>query len=233
MSDGSLLVQGLVETPARREAIRQVLRNVSGKLQVQVYLPRELKSGSELYSPPDEFENKPSAGPPQGSTTLADLSSARMPLYDRIYKHFATPGMGGEATDKQVAMFSSEVVTMAQQTFLHAWALKRLDREFSSARTAGLPGSSLAVVEQLRQDHRRWISTYAHKQTEMLSAVEDPALMANAAGLGGTQQSDSDLLRLAQEQNDLVRALFTTSQPTTEPETVLSRLMTLLHRMGS
>ena len=67
----------------------------------------------------------------------------------------------------------------------------------------------------------------------MLAAVADPSLSRGASGLAEAKQSDADLLRLAQEQNDLVRALFTTSQPTSEPETVLSRLMTLLHRMGS
>jgi hypothetical protein len=233
MSDGSLLVQGLVDSTARRDAIRQELRSVAGRLQVQVYLPRELRSGSELYNPPDAFEDKATGTSATATTTLADFSNAHMPLYDRLFKHFAAPGADPDATDKQVAMFSSEVVNAAQQAFLHAWALKRLDREFSEARTAGLPASALGVIDQLRQDHRRWIASFARKQTDMLAAVADPSLSRGASGLAEAKQSDADLLRLAQEQNDLVRALFTTSQPTSEPETVLSRLMTLLHRMGS
>jgi len=46
--------------------------------------------------------------------------------------------------------------------------------------------------------------------------------------------SDSDaLIRLAQEQNDLVRSLFTVSAANPETDSTVSRLMSVLHRMGA
>lgn len=234
MSDGSLLVQGLVDSGARREVIRQSLRSVSGPLRVEVFVPRELKSGSELYNPPDQFEDKPPAsGTPVTRATLADLSSAKVPLYEQIYRHFAQPGASSEETGKQVAVFSNEVVTLAQQTFLHAWALKRLDREFSPERSFGLSAAAAQEIEQMRQDHRRWISTLAQRQAEMLSEIADAAPTANVAQADTGQQDSETLLRLAQEQNDLVRALFTTSQPTPEAASSLARLLAVLRRMGT
>jgi anti-sigma factor RsiW len=234
MSDGALLVQGLVDTPARREAIRQALRTVSGRLRIEVYLPRELRNGSELLNPPDRFDEKPAVSvAPSTTATLADLSSAKMPLYDRLYQRFSQPGASADDTNKQVAVFSNEVVTLARQTFLHAWALKKLDREFSAQRTAGMSASALEKVEQIRQDHRRWISTLSRRQAEMLSRVAGSDLVDGASQVANSQQDSDSLLRLAQEQNDLVRSLFTTSARPLETGEGLSRLLSVLHRMGA
>ncbi len=232
MSDGSLLVQGLVDNSARRDTIRRALKSVSGPLRVEVYVPRELKSGSELYKPPDQSpEGLPAASSPS-LTTLADLSGASMPLHEMLYRHFLKSEASPQDTDKQVAVFSDEIVTLARQTFLHAWALKRLDREFSPERTSGLPASVLQKIEQMRQDHRRWISTITRRQAEMLTPIAGPDVTSNIARVADAQDSDT-LLRLAQEQNDLVRSLFTTSQQTPQPATSLTRLIVVLKRLGT
>lgn len=235
MSDGSLLVQGLVDSGARREAIRQSLRTVAGPLRVEIYVPRELKNGSELYAPPDRIVGEGGAGDGAAvsvPTTLAELSSTGMPLHDRIFQHLARPGVAADVTEKEVAIFSNEVVTHARQTFLHAWALKKLDREFSPERVAGLPPAALQQVERIRQDHQRWIANLATRQADMLASIADvPAAgnMSEAAKAG----TDSDtLLRLAREQNDLVRSLFTVSQEHPEASGSLSRLIVVLRRMG-
>jgi hypothetical protein len=235
MSDGSLLVQGLVDNPARREAIKQSLKAVAGPLRVEIYVPRELKSGSELYSPPDRFADKVGESEntgPSAPTTLADLSSASMPLHDRIYKHLSRPGVAPDDTEKEVAIFSNEVVTHARQTFLHAWALKKLDREFSSERISGLPASALRQLEQIRKDHQTWIANLAQRQAEMLSTIADSPLAANMSEAMGEHADSDTLLRLAREQNDLVRSLFTTSPQGPEAVASLSRLLAVLRHMG-
>lgn len=232
MSDGSLLVQGLVDNSARRDTIRRALKSVSGALRVEVYVPRELKSGSELYKPPDQSFEALSAASSAPSTTLADLSGDSMPLHEVLYRHFLKSEGSPQDTDKQVALFSDEIVTLARQTFLHAWALKRLDREFSPQRTSGLSASVLQTIEQMRQDHRRWISTITRRQAEMLTPIAGPDVTSNVAQVADGQDSDT-LLRLAQEQNDLVRSLFTTSQQSPQPATSLTRLIVVLKHLGA
>src|SRR5581483_9257499 len=234
MSDGSLLVQGLVDKPERRNAIRQALRRADVNLRVEIYLPRELTSGSELYNPPDPLAETESAGVSSaGDTTLADLSSGRIPLYDQLYRHFAKRNIPEEETAKQINAFSNEVVTLARQTFLHAWALRRLEREFSLERTPGLAPPALARVERMREDHRRWISTISHQQAQMLSELPGVSGIATSdANSSGTQDSEA-LLRLAHEQNDLVRSLFTTSTPRPVAAGSLVRLLSVLRRMGA
>jgi hypothetical protein len=232
MSDSSLLVQGLVDSSARRDAIRQALKSADVPLRIEVYIPRELKNGSELYNSPDSSALN-SSGDSNSSTTLADLSGASMPLHETLYAHFYKPGASAEDVNKQVALFSNEIVTLARQTFLHAWALRRLDHEFSPERTAGLSASSLEKIERMRRDHDRWISTVTHRQSEMLSPIAGTEVSSDLEqAIVGRENSDT-LLRLAQEQNDLVRSLFTTSQRPSEPAVSLTRLMVLLRRLGS
>ena len=233
MSDGSLLVQGLVDSSARRDIIRQALKSVPGPLRVEVYVPRELKSGSELYPSPDPSLPETSGASGSPSATLADLSGATMPLHETLYAHFYKPGSSTEDVNKQVALFSDEIVTLARETFLHAWALKRLDREFSGSRTAGLPAAVLQKVEKMRRDHDRWISSITRRQTDMLSPIAGPDITSGVAqAVAGRENSDA-LLRLAQEQNELVRSLFTTSQRTPETASSLARLMVVLRHLGS
>jgi hypothetical protein len=156
-----------------------------------------------------------------------------MPLHETLYAHFYKPGSSAEDVNKQVALFSDEIVTLARQTFLHAWALKRLDREFSADRTSGLPAAVLQKVEEMRRDHDRWISSITRRQTDMLSPIAGPDITSGVAqAVAGRENSDA-LLRLAQEQNELVRSLFTTSQRTPETANSLTRLMVVLRHLGS
>jgi hypothetical protein len=235
MSDGSLLVQGLVDKAERKNAIQAALRHVDANLRIEVYLPRELRSGSELFSPPDVTADGQTVELPSSEATLADLSSGRVPLYAQMREHFARPQQDAEETERQINAYSNEVVTLARQTFLHAWALKRLDVEFAPQRTAGLAPELLQEVAKIKGDHRRWIATITQRQAQMLSELPGAdASAAAAAEARASEKSDSDtILRLAREQNDLVRSLFTTSTTRQETEPGLDRLLAVLRRMGS
>jgi anti-sigma factor RsiW len=232
MSDGSLLVQGLVDKSDRRDAVLKALRSVDATVPSQIYLPRELKSGSQLFNLPYQMPEIPSTLHGTPGATLADLSSQRIPLYEQLFQHFSRPGAAAEDTEKQINAFSNEAVTLARQTFLHAWALKKLDLEFSAERSANLSPAGMQELERMRQDHRRWIATLSHRQSEMLSQVG--GVPAQQLASGSSKPLDPDtVLQLAREQNDLVRSLFTVSNGTAETSSNVVRLLAVLHRMGA
>jgi predicted anti-sigma-YlaC factor YlaD len=232
MSDGTLLVQGLVDTAARRQAIRQSLKDWGGPLRVEIFLPRELRNGSALFNAPDHSGDGVPPAALAGPDVVASAATARMPMYNRLYQHFLKPGMSSGDTQQQIAVFSNQVVTLARQTFLHAWALKKLDAEFSPERVVGLPGWAVATVEQMRQDHRHSIASLAKRQAEMLSSIASPIMAAGVSDAATGLDSEA-LLRLAQQQNELVRSLFTTSEQPQAPDASLGQLMALLRSMGS
>jgi hypothetical protein len=232
MSDGSLLVQGLVDSAARRQAIRQSLKDWGGPLRVEIFLPRDLKNGSELFNAPDRNGETLPPATLAPSAISPDISAGKMPMYDRLYQHFLKPGSSSDDTQQQVAVFSNQVVTLARQAFLHAWALKKLDGEFSPQRMVGLPGWAVEKADQMRDEHRRSIAGLAKRQAEMLSSIAGPTVAADVSTAARQLDSES-LLRLAQQQNDLVRSLFTTSEQAQAPDAHLTELLAVLRRMGT
>jgi len=231
MSDGSLLVQGLVDKLERREAIVKALQSVDPAVPNQIFLPRELKSGSQLFNLPYQTPEIPVTLHGDAGATLADLSSQRIPLYEQLFQHFSRPNASAEETDRQINAFSNEAVTLARQTFLHAWALKKIELEFSPGRSAGLSPAAMQELERMRQDHRRWIATISHRQSEMLAEVG--ATNSQLATATANPLDADSLLRLAREQNDLVRSLFTVSNNAPEVGPNMTKLLSVLRRMGA
>lgn len=82
----------------------------------------------------------------------------------------------------------------------------------------------------MRRDHRRWISEISHRENDMLDSVGLRVSSSLQTQTG--ELSSSIVLRLAKEQDDLVRSLFTRSQYAQDPQTGLTRLRTVLRQMG-
>jgi anti-sigma factor RsiW len=231
MSDGSLLVQGLVDKADRRDAVRKALQTADPGVPNQIFLPQELKSSSQLFDLP---YHAPELSTPraQPGNAVPDSSSQRIPLYEQLFQHFSRPGAAAESTEEQINAFSSEAVTLSRLTFLHAWALKRLDLEFSPGRMSRLSAASVQEIERMRQDHRQKIAAISRQQSEMLAQVG--AGSASQLASASTKPLDTDtLLRLAQEENDLVRSLFTVSNSSPDTDSSVSRLLVVLRRIGS
>lgn len=232
MSDGSLLVQGLVDKADRRDAVRKALQTADPAAPIQIFLPRELRSSSQLFSLPYQTPLLPSAPRADSGTTVVDPSNQRIPLYEQLFQHFARPGATPESTEEQINAFSDEAVNLSRQTFLHAWALKKLDLEFSPERSAALSPAAMQELERMRQDHRRQIASISRRQSEMLARVGAATGSPLASNSASALDADT-LLRLAREQNELVRYLFTVSNNTSETAPSVSRLLEILHRIGA
>jgi hypothetical protein len=231
MSNGTVMVQGLVETSSRRTAIRKALLAINLPLRVEVFLPQELKNRTELLNPPDQVVSSETVSHGRLGATVADLSAQRIPLYDQLYQHFSAAGSSSQDTERQIADFSNQVVTQARQSFLHAWALRKLDAEFAAERIIHLNPAAIAEVERMRQDHRHWISEISRRENQMLDSV-GLHTSESSQPQTGVELSSSMVLRLAQEQDDLVRSLFTRSQYAQDPQLGLARLRSVLHQIG-
>ena len=108
--------------------------------------------------------------------------------------------------------------------------LAKLDDEFAAQRITRLSPAAIAEVERMRRDHRRWISEISHRENDMLDSVGLRVSSSLQTQTG--ELSSSIVLRLAKEQDDLVRSLFTRSQYAQDPQTGLTRLRTVLRQMG-
>jgi hypothetical protein len=229
MSDGSLLVQGLVDRPEQRDNIRHRLAAVGFPLNVEIYLPSEVKRGQRLYDPPEGPTIPVEAATAVTVATLADFSSEQMPLHEKLTVYFSSRSASEEDASKRVAAFSNDVVSISRQTLLHAWALQQLEHAFNPTRVRSLPAASLQELERLRADHRRWIGILSRQEAELLAPFLDPAKPPPAAG--PNPPDSASLVRLAEQQGMLVRALFTVSSAAPDADASLHRLMATLRQM--
>lgn len=227
MSDGSLLVQGIVEQATKRDAIRAALQKMPFPVGIRLYVPSELSKSPSLFNSPFTT-GRGTASSLSAPVTLADFSNQQTVIYGQLSKHFVEQGLSAEDADRKVAEVSNEIVTLSRQTLLHAWALRRLNEEFDSRRTAGLPADTLQRIERLRADHRRWISSLARRQSEMLAGLGESGIPQ--AG-DSKQIGDPELIELAAQLNSAVRALFAVSGSSSGADSGLQQLVAVLHRL--
>ena len=185
----------------------------------------------------DALLDRPPAGHRPANMTLADLSSEQMPLYSALMAHFSAGGASHDEAQNRLAAFSNELVNSARQTLLHAWALKKLDREFATQRMTSLSPQSIADIVRMKADHQRWIVILSRRQSELLAQTG-----INAASNGNGQSSDDNApsksfsdktLHDAETESELIRSLFTVNSDANDTNESLTRLMTLLRQMGS
>jgi anti-sigma factor RsiW len=240
MSDGSLLVQGLVETAARKTAIEQAVARVSGRLRVELYTPSELTTGTELFdSPYGSFAPPlPTAVPSTPSVRLIDFAGVKIPLYDQLHEHFTrvrarAGGANEDAIQRDMTTFVTDVLERSEAALFHAWALRKLDVQFPPRRVAQLGAGSMERMNQIRDNHRRAVADASRELSRRLEAVNPDA--TTPSNVSAREPKDLDavvLLRLASEQRDLLRSLFVPSVTAPDIGTAVARLVTVLRRLA-
>jgi hypothetical protein len=242
MSDGSLLVQGVIDSRERKASIEQALRRVGGRLRVQIYTPSELTPGAELYDSPYGAlsEPLPPAPPNASAIRVIDFFGVKVPLYDQLYEHFArlrgvTGNTRNEAVRQDLMTFVTGVLAQSDAALFHAWALRRLDVEFPPRRIGHLSPQAVERITAIRDDHRRALTSASREVSRQL-AVAIPELSERADRADdATTPADNDgaaLVRLTSEQRDIVRGLLTPSMKAPDVEADIARLVVVLRRLG-
>jgi anti-sigma factor RsiW len=228
MSDGTALIQGLVQNNRRRTMLMNALTQTDSSIHPEIYTPEQLNSNVHLLpSPYDDSNIALSANKADSAVQSTDLSSRQIAFHDELLDSFQNAGESAEQAEKSVAAFSTELSALAEKLLLNSWALEHLDTEFGASRTAQLAQSDLDILNSLRQDHRQQIREIVQRQLALLSRIPPPNGASPVSGL--KPSSPRELLDLAQEQEKLVRALFTASQQNVAKSDGFLRLVEILH----
>ncbi|HEY1483916.1 MAG TPA: zf-HC2 domain-containing protein [Candidatus Acidoferrum sp.] len=227
MSDGTALIQGLVQNNRRRAMLLSALTQADSSIHPEIYSPEQLNSNVHLLPPPyDDSNIALPADKADSAVQSTDLSSRQIAFHDELVNSFQSAGESSDQAEKSVASFSTELSSLAEKLLLNSWAVEHLDTEFTASRTAQLPQSDLATLNSLRQDHRQQIRDIVQRQLALLSRIPPP--IAVSPGSGIKPSSPRELLDLAQEQEKLVRALFSASQQNVPKSDGFLRLVEIL-----
>jgi anti-sigma factor RsiW len=231
MSDGSLLVQGILDSTARKQQVQVALRAVASPLRAEIEsAPNRRSATMELFEPPWRASVAPTLPMPMAGrhpvVRIADLSGAGIPMYERLRASFD----GRIDADQAIATFITDLLQRSDGALFHVWALRKLDWQFSERRVQALPPPSLEQIDMLRRAHREALAKTVRDMTAMLTSITERGTQEAeelAGRVEGKQRDTEGMLRLALEQNELVRALFATSATKIDSTNALARLKVL------
>jgi hypothetical protein len=229
-SDGSISVQGLVETSARRRELKAALSSLQGRIQENVYIPEELDHLQGLPASP--FEQDPREdGQIQTRVPSGEVLTEPSGFPPGLLARLSASGAKTEDAEREAENLSGQLSRLSRELLLNAWALQKLDEEFSAVRTAGLSAADLTTVGTLRKQHRARISDLASQELGLLAPLQGgPARASNEANSPGTLPA-STALHLAQDQEQLVREVFVTSGNTEQWANRLAQLQRVLRNL--
>ncbi len=199
---GSLRVEGIVDTEARKQEFLKALAPVSNNPAVKI----------EIRTVADAMKRPVVLSP----VTVQEETANAIAVDDELRAYFEKRASGGP-TDEAIRNYSSRVVKRAYDAMFHAIELKRLVSRFANVDMQTVAPD--ARGKWLRMLHEQ--ASAFERDSAALQLEIQPVFFASApvpVAEGGSITSDVDLARaieqlhkLALANNDAVRSAFTTS----------------------
>lgn len=169
-----IVVQGLVETEARKQQLAQALSSiplVNTRLQSV-----EDAVWQAAQKPPQPEQPVTILTPSEAATSSA--TPGRSAFEKRLAQYFSAAGEGQKNTERKMAELSDAVIANSAAARSDAWALRRLAERFSTAREQQLHAASRQHIEEMLRHHLLRL----RQRTSMLRGRLEPVLRSIADG---------------------------------------------------
>jgi anti-sigma factor RsiW len=177
---GRVVVQGLVETPERKEKLEEILRHIP-LVTVNIQSARNLgppgvaPGGASLDGKQTEAPLYPVAGANQ------QAPAGKSPIEDLLREYFThlsgpDPGhsrMGGRprAIDEEVTSLSNEAVSLSEAALMEAWALRRLAEAYPRTKTDRLSPRGRRLLEIMLTEHLAALKLHTDQSRALLEPL--------------------------------------------------------------
>jgi RNA polymerase sigma factor (sigma-70 family) len=206
---GGLKVQAIVDSEKRREEFFNALGSLSS-------------AGASLEILTSDEAMRQQMNLPQRPTVArrVEIGKDRMPVYEHLRSHFAALG----ETDEEIQRFASRMMNHSRRALLHAWALKQIAAEFSSAEMSMLDGGAQSKMRRILTDHARSFEQESAALSEGLYPVFGQATEQNS-GIDSLSISEAAerILEAALFHEKAVRQAFTVSHGGAQPFLISAR----------
>ncbi len=206
---GSLLAQGIVETPERKQELLQALAPYSKNpaVRIEIYTVAEAQPRKRSFS-----RSASSASSSGGSSSPApmqevEIQQGAMPVESELRGRFAGRGWDEAQIRREIQQFANRIFARSLRSRAHALALKQIAGRFSPVELQTLAAPARAqwrgmILEQAQSVRRETESL--RRELEPLFPIESsiPPETESGAGIVG----DDEMARLANRLFDLARA---------------------------
>jgi len=207
---GGLQINGIVETPERKNEILRALRPVISNAAVRV----EIDTVAELLAKQRRNTSPQNAGTVEPYESTVD----RIPVDDDLRRYFAGRGVAADQLDEQMRQYASQSLLQSRQALMYAGALKRLSARFSLQELQTLDKEARAKWLSMIRERAFSLQQETAALRQRLGPIFFPSFSSSDVSDGNDLTSVEDLIagigRLFDQctANDRVmRAAFTTS----------------------
>lgn len=210
---GTLRIEALAETDARKDEILRALGPVSNNPAVKI----EVSTVAEALKRRQDRSNNM-------TVREVEVANNRTPADAELRAYFAARLVGREAIDEEISRYANRVMSRSRQALLHASALKKLAARFSPAELRDLAPQAratwLAMIREHAIGYQREAATLRQELRPIFGGSEDgPGETVSEANLA---QSAARLVELSYANDEAVRAAFTISAERKEATSIKS-----------
>lgn len=188
-ADGRLSVEGLAETPKRKQELLDALSALRGNPAVKI----DIQTLDEALARQPKGQN--SAG--SISIQTSQPSSNTLPVDKELRQYFAARNVSESQNDEAIHQFASRAIRRSLQIVKHARAIKTLAERFSPEELqtldADVKGKWLLLIKQHAQALQQESAAMRREIGPLL-----PAVSSQSASESTVIKSDADLARAAE-----------------------------------
>jgi len=159
--EGSLRIEGIIETAERKAEILQALAPVIDHPAVKV----------EVLTVAEALQRQPSAPPGQVITSRIEVRQGALPVESDLRRYFIARGAPGERLDEEIRQLSNRLIARARQAQLHARAMKRLIERFAPEALSRLTEQAKAKRLAMIREHALGFEQETLRLREELAAI--------------------------------------------------------------
>lgn len=181
-SDGKLLIEGIVETDARKRELLAALQSVTSTPTVKV----------DLSTVAEAAARQTASAPRKVIIQDAQVAQQSIPVEMELRSYFSPRIAAGERVEQELQRFSAQICSRSSRARAHALALKQIADRFTAAQLQALEPATRerwrALLAQHAQGYRREWQTLRQQLQPMFP------LAANASTAEGKLSNDDELL---------------------------------------
>jgi len=192
-ADGTLLVEGIVETERRKDEVRQALKLFGANPAVKI----EIHTVAEMQNLMAPSSTRPAP------IQHVEVSQSAIPVESELRGFFAKRGLASEQVEREIQQFARRMFHRSTESRARALALKQIAERFSPAELQGMEPQARAKWRAMANEQARAFQREAESLRLDLEMVFPPA--AEPVGESGIV-SDEELARAAKRLFDLATA---------------------------
>jgi hypothetical protein len=187
--EGLLLVEGIIDTPKRKQELVRSLATVSNHPAIKIKIETLAEAAKRLA--------KQQSNAPAKHIEISEIqvTSSHPPAYPDLCRHFIGRGTTKDRIDQAIVQFAEATLQHAHRARQHASAMKQIAVHFSIEKLNALDEKALDQWRAMIREHAQAFQSEATMLRRELGPIFLPINFVDEAQIDSEFTNDADLVR--------------------------------------